>query len=159
MGGIIGTGQFLKSGILNNVRAGSNAFVAGVNGNAWASYNGVYIPLNNVSSTGQFDDGNNFNTSTYAYVTPSAGVYVFGMHVYLNWNDAVHDFRFHVDGSVMVHSDNSTFMGSDEGDADDETKDHVVIYKAGGGSSIKIQASGTCDWHSGLSFMWGYQLY
>jgi hypothetical protein len=44
----------------------------------------TYLPFNNDSSGGNFDNGSNFNTSTYKYVVPKGGAYDFYLNLQAN---------------------------------------------------------------------------
>lgn len=59
----------------------SRLFQAGFNAAAIIVTPNVVIPLNNDSTSGNFDNGGNFNTTTYRYVAPLGGSYDFFLQV------------------------------------------------------------------------------
>jgi hypothetical protein len=55
-----------------------------VSGNVNISGNGDTIPFSNDSASGNFDNGNNYNTTSYKYTVPKGGTYTFYLRLKAN---------------------------------------------------------------------------
>ena len=81
------------------------AFQASINSNAWGTVgSGAVVPFNDVSNNNCFDTDGNFNTSTYRFVAPVAGKYLFNVIIYSFNSDSDNTFAFYKNGSLLVPS-------------------------------------------------------
>jgi hypothetical protein len=71
------------------------------------------VPFTNDSSSGGFDIGGNYNTSTYRFTAPVSGVYLVNVHVYKEVNQTM-DVNVRVNGSIKGEIRNFTLNGNHE---------------------------------------------
>jgi hypothetical protein len=119
------------------------AFKASITTNA-ANANAV-IPFDTVSVFGGFNRGNCFNTSTYRFTAPVAGVYQFNAFVSFQ-NSNTGDYLYvRVNGTALVGHDTYTFTGWNAKGISVclnlNANDYVDVYHAGSGSAIFGEAS------------------
>ena len=160
MSGVLGrsTDMSRTTGILagqhNN---GNEAFCAGIDSEAWVALDhGGNIPFNNVSAFDWYDNGNNFNTSTYQYIAPRNGTYIFNSMIYTANSDTVNGFGFRMGtgqemsfvkatSNIMTHAEN----------ADDKTVHMTAIVDMAKGDQCMVFGTTASDYYTGQSYISG----
>tara|TARA_Y100000389_G_scaffold199909_1_gene239245 strand:- start:991 stop:1440 length:450 start_codon:yes stop_codon:yes gene_type:complete len=123
---------------------------------AWTSLaTDAIVAFNDASSGSLFNNGGHYNTSTYAFVVPVAGIYSFSINCYTANSDQVNAFGPRVNGSkVLTVGTNPLYTQHGEDASFDEhaaasfllnleVNDSVAIYTITA-SDIYIQASQFC---------------
>ena len=140
--------------------AGSSAFMARNDSSSWTTVadNGI-CPFNNDSTGDSFDTDSVYNTTTYKFVAPSAGVYMFHYSLYTANSDTSNAFAFlknsaKVDSQYNTSADYFSFV---QGDSDHIQSSSLIINLASG-DTIAVCSSGASDFHIGNSHWGGCRL-
>ncbi len=139
--------------------SGSAAFLARANTNAWATVaDNEILAFNNDSTEDSFDTDSCYNTTTYKFVAPAAGVYIFYYSVYTANADTSNAFSF-LKNSAKVASqhNNGEYFSYDTGDRDHIQTSSVIINLASG-ETIAVCSSGSSDVVVGHSHWGGCRL-
>jgi hypothetical protein len=87
------------------------AFQACINNNGWGTVSsGAVMPFDDVSNGNCFDTGSNFNTSSYRFVAPIVGKYLFNAIIYSFDSDDSNAFSFYKNGSLLIPSPSGQYQ-------------------------------------------------
>ena len=110
------------------------AFRATREGSAATITSAVRLPYNSTSANGGFDNTNSYDTSTFAFTAPVAGVYFFSASSYTNLNtDSMYDIR--VNGLFRQRIEIRQSSGDDIGD-------NTIIH---GNCIVKLEQNDVVD--------------
>jgi len=142
---------------VNASAAGSAAFAATFSATGWATANDLEILSYNDVSTGDcFDTDSVYNTTTYKFVAPATGVYMFWYAVYTAQNDNANGFSF-LKNTAKVNMNSSTneyysYVTAEIGDHIQQAT--IIIPLASGDTMAHCSAGTNSDYHKSLS-KWG----
>ena len=145
---------------LTGLKAGTAAFAARNTGSTWNAVDtGDILGFNNDSTGDSYDTDGVYNTSTYKFTAPAAGVYIFYYCVYTAQNDASNAFGF-LKNSTAINV--FTEAGGRTSFADFETGDHVqtatIVVTLASGDTMAVIGSLTGTWYTGISHWGGCRL-
>ena len=153
--GVIGTTVGTPS-----TAAGTGAFMARYNSSGWISVsdNGSILAFNDDSTGDSYDTDGNYNTSTYKYTCPAAGVYYFFYGLYTAQNDTDNAFGFttnngEVDNQHHVDNYGTWMQGTDD---HIQTCSHVLTLSAS--DTVWITTRNTSDIYTGHCWWGGCRL-
>ena len=108
----------------------------------WASLsNGDAISFNTDSGNQLFNNGNHFNTSSYAFVAPVAGLYSFSVQIYTAQSDTVNAFAPYLNGTIVkLQGATGLYLQHGEDAAFDETTSLTFLLNLSASDSIKVHA-------------------
>ena len=139
---VIGSGlgaiPAISGASLTGLKAGTAAFATRIQTADWFSVAADYvIPFNDVSTGDSFDTDGVFNTSTYKFTAPAAGVYMFWF--------AISDLDLQQDaGNYLTYAQN----------ADDKTLSFTCVIPLASGDTMAVMAATASDYYAGHS-QWG----
>ena len=125
---------------------------------SWATLStGDVVPFNDVSSGNCFDVGGDFNTSSYRFVAPIAGKYIFTFLCYTFNSDSSNGFRIWKNGSAITtaSSGNYDIQGGQSGSVD-ETISGTVILDLTASDYVDIRASTGSDYYGTYTHFGGH---
>ena len=134
------------------------AFQATVNSNSWATLTeGGIIPFNDASSGNCFDVGGDFNTSSYRFVAPITGKYIFAFLCYSFNSDSNNGFRIWKNGSAITTASGGNYdiQGGQSGSVD-ETISATVILDLTASDYVDIRASTGSDYYGTYTHFGGH---
>ena len=113
------------------------------------------LNFNNDSIGDSFDTDNNFDTSTYKYTAPAAGVYMFWFGIYTADGNTNNGFAF-LKNSTKVNMQNAsdkyfTFQGND---SNDHFQTATVVISLASGDTMAVCGARNSDYYKGHS-QWG----
>tara|TARA_B100001057_G_scaffold59426_1_gene52674 strand:+ start:132 stop:692 length:561 start_codon:yes stop_codon:yes gene_type:complete len=140
--------------------AGTDAFCANGNTEAWASAAGdtiVWFP--NDSNHDNFDTGNRFDTSTYKYSARADGVYLFWYSIYTAENDTGNSFGF-MKNSTKIRMQNSSagIFTFQTNSADDHIQNGTIIIHLSANDTMAVITTSQSDYYRGHSQFGGCRL-
>jgi len=123
-GALTTQGAFLPGGL-----TAWPAFLAGaVAGSAWTSVSaGSPFPLGDDSSNQLFDNGNNYNTTTYTFVAPINGIYHFNMNIYTLQSATEGKAVFALNGSAVTGAGGTVLVLQIREDAALDSTGHLAL--------------------------------
>ena len=144
---------------VNASAAGSNAFLARFTpstGSSWAAItNETIIPFDDTSFQDAFDTDNVFNESTYKFVAPATGVYMFWFAIYTANSDSQNGFCFlKNDTKFRTQAAADEFLTFESGNANDHIQNGTIIVPLSSGDTMGVCAATGSDYYSGHS-QWG----
>jgi len=150
-----GVATFSSIPVGTNV-TGSAAFAARVTGTTWnTAGDGVIIPYNNDSTNDSFDTDGVYNTTTYKFVAPATGVYMFWYAIYTANADTENSFGFLKNTARlnMASSTNSFFsyIGATSGD---HMQQATIVVPLASGDTMAHIATVASDYYTGNT-QWG----
>tara|TARA_Y100000401_G_scaffold89571_1_gene75112 strand:- start:84 stop:611 length:528 start_codon:yes stop_codon:yes gene_type:complete len=118
---------------------------------------GTIIPFNDKSSGNNFDNGGNFNISSYRFVAPVTGDYQFNVFVYSFNTDNVNAFRMYKNGSALygVGTGAYDFQGG-ENTALDATISGSIIISLSATDYVDLRSTGGSDYYGTHSHFSGH---
>ena len=134
------------------------AFSVSVNSDAWAtvSDNGV-IPFNDKTSGNNFDVGGDFNTSSYRFVAPVAGKYLFSFLTYSFNSDSVNSFDFNKNGSAFPTSSGGGYaMQGGQSGSVDETITGMIIADLSASDYVDVRGTSDSDYYGSFTHFSGH---
>ena len=140
---------------LTGLKAGSGAFSARST-NSWTAINsGVIVGFNDDSSGDNFDTDGVYNTSSYKYVAPAAGVYMFWYAVYTAEADTDNAFGYLKNSATLnFQSDGDNFFSRWNGSANDHLQTATIVVPLASGDTMAVCATREGDYYGGHS-QWG----
>ena len=90
---------------------------------------GTIIPFNDKSTGNNFDNGGDFNISSYRFVAPVTGNYQFNVFIYSFNTDTVNAFRMYKNGAVLygVGTGAYDFQGGEDSALDATISGSIII--------------------------------
>tara|TARA_R110002074_G_C12153552_1_gene630449 strand:- start:110 stop:613 length:504 start_codon:yes stop_codon:yes gene_type:complete len=145
---------------LTGLKAGSAAFMARNDSTSWTTLADEAIcPFNNDSTGDSFDTDSVYNTTTYKFVAPAAGVYFFHYSVYTGNADSVNAFGFLKNSAPLDSQHNAGESFSyNQGEDDDHIQSSSVIINLASGDTIAVCSVDGSDFHLGHSHWGGCRL-
>lgn len=139
------------------------AFFASGTGGTLSFTPGSYIPFNTLYTTFAGSNRNSgYNTGTYLYTAPVAGLYFFYTQMYLNPNSTTSSFTWWKNGTQLYYADaaNNVFMATNSS----STPSNIVLtgsvtIELAAGDTVGIQVRtgfGTAQIYMGHSSFFGY---
>ena len=126
--------------------------------NGWTAVSdGTIIPFNDKSTGNNFDNGGNFNISSYRFVVPITGKYQFNVFIYSFESDSVNAFRMHKNGSALygVGTGAYDFQGGQSGSVDETIAGSIIIDLAAS-DYVDLRSSGGSDYYGNHSHFSGH---
>tara|TARA_R100001082_G_C4353706_1_gene155790 strand:- start:1011 stop:1526 length:516 start_codon:yes stop_codon:yes gene_type:complete len=126
---------------------------------SWATLStGDVVPFNDVSSGNCFDVGGDFNTSSYRFVAPISGKYIFTFLCYSFNSDSVNAFRWWKNGSAMLTTSGGNYdmQGGQTNGAQDETISGTVIFDLSASDYVDVRSSTTSDYYGTYTHFGGH---
>jgi len=154
--GVIGTTVGTPS---VSVNIGASAFLVGGDQTSWANISAGTIMDWGVAGDDHFNIGSDFNTSggdDNRYVTPGAGLYMFGYAIFTGNADTDNGFAFYIDGNVLDLGSGDSFTRS-QTDLDFVVTQSVVLNLASG-AKVDVRTYFDSDFFGGQSSFWGYRV-
>jgi len=148
--------DYALTGTVSGTVSGTNAFSARGNADAWAAISdGVIVQFADDSTGDSFDTDSCYNTSTYKFTAPAAGVYMFWFSIYSAQNDATNGFGFLKNSAKVNFGNSSSEFASFFDDFDNDhvhTATHIIPLASG--DTIAVCAATASDYYKGHS-KWG----
>ena len=118
---------------------------------------GAIIPFNDKSTGNNFDNGGNFNISSYRFVAPVTGNYQFNVFVYSFNTDTVNAFRMYKNGAVLygVGTGAYDFQGGEDS-ALDATISGSIIISLSSSDYVDLRSTGGSDYYGTHSHFSGH---
>ena len=118
---------------------------------------GTIIPFNDKSTGNNFDNGGNFNISSYRFVAPVTGNYQFNVFVYSFNTDTVNAFRMYKNGAVLygVGTGAYDFQGGED-TALDATISGSIIISLSATDYVDLRSTGGSDYYGTHSHFSGH---
>ena len=118
---------------------------------------GTIIPFNDKSTGNNFDNGGNFNISSYRFVAPVTGNYQFNVFVYSFNTDTVNAFRMYKNGAVLygVGTGAYDFQGGEDA-ALDATISGSIIISLSATDYVDLRSTGGSDYYGTHSHFSGH---
>jgi hypothetical protein len=143
--------------------AGTEGFVAAYSAAAAATWliptNGDILAMNDDSSGDKYDEGSNYDTSTYKYTAPSTGTYVFWASIYTGNSDTASGFEFQLNNADLDYMLGVTYhILYRDTDANDAVVHGNLQVKMTAGQTMHIGANRTSDVYTGHCAWGGYRL-
>ena len=131
--------------------------VSNTNAGWTAVSDGTIIPFNDKSTGNNFDNGGNFNISSYRFVAPVTGDYQFNVFVYSFNTDNVNAFRMYKNGAVLygVGTGAYDFQGGEDA-ALDATISGSIIISLSATDYVDLRSTGTSDYYGTHSHFSGH---
>ena len=156
---VIGSGlgaiPAISGASLTGLKAGTAAFATRIQTASWFSVAADYIiPFNDVSTGDSFDTDGVFNTSTYKFTAPAAGVYLFWYAMYTAQDDTGNGFGFKKNSSDLdLQQDAGNYLTYAQ-NADDKTLSFTCVIPLASGDTMAVMAATASDYYAGHS-QWG----
>ena len=134
------------------------AFLAsGSNSGAWRAYNSGEILQFNDVTTGNFlfNNGNDFNTSTYTYTCPVSGLYSFSMQVYTLLNETEGNGVFYVN-NARVEGASSLHVQTREDASLDMTGNQTIVLSLSATDTVQVRTNNAASFFIHHSFFTGH---
>ncbi len=132
------------------------SFLAGSNSGTHTINDGNLLDFN----TSLLNNGNHYNTSTYAFTAPVAGLYHFYFQLYVQNGASQKSIAWKKNGSQYTVSDTAiAFQGPTN--ISDFTLNSTIIFNLNASDYIQIavrSGSGNLQWYAGHSWFLGYLL-
>ena len=118
---------------------------------------GAIIPFNDKSTGNNFDNGGNFNISSYRFVAPVTGNYQFNVFIYSFNTDTVNAFRMYKNGAVLygVGTGAYDFQGGEDA-ALDATISGSIIISLSSSDYVDLRSTGGSDYYGTHSHFSGH---
>ena len=118
---------------------------------------GAIIPFNDKSTGNNFDNGGNFNISSYRFVAPVTGDYQFNVFVYSFNTDNVNAFRMYKTGAVLYGFGTGAydFQGGED-TALDSTISGSIIISLNATDYVDLRSTGGSDYYGTHSHFSGH---
>ena len=135
--------------------AGSSAFLMGMSG-AWDTVASGSVVGFAVTSGYGFNVGSDFNTTSFAYETPAAGVYIFGFHMYSNTSSNASTWTFAIDGTDLALVGGVTRFTHG---TDTQIVESTVVLNLASGAEVDVRSeAANSAFYKTLSYYWGCRL-
>lgn len=142
---------FAFTGTISGVSfAGTGAFSARFSSpTSWQTISdGSIMPYNDDSTGDSFDTDSNYNTSTYKYTAPAAGVYLFWYTIYTANSDANNEFSLLKNSTKIDYTGGSDDKLSSVNGEDDDHIQHVsVVIPLSANDTIAVVAAQGSDYY------------
>tara|TARA_R110002153_G_scaffold272480_1_gene441213 strand:- start:15 stop:503 length:489 start_codon:yes stop_codon:yes gene_type:complete len=140
---------------LTGLKAGSGAFSARST-NSWTAIAlNAIVGFNNDSSGDSFDTDGVYNTSTYKYVAPAAGVYMFWYSIYTAEADEDNGFGYLKNSATLnFQNDNDNFFSRWNGSVNDHLQSATIVVTLASGDTMAVCCTREGDYYGGHS-QWG----
>lgn len=146
------------SGTVSGLPSGASAFIASNDSSGWTTVaDGAICAFNDDSSNDNFDTDNVYNTTTYKFVAPATGVYMFWYGVYTANSDIGNAFGF-LKNSARLNTSNGDYHSYWHGSANDHIQKGSVVINLASNDTIAVIAIGASDFHIGHSHWGGCRL-
>ena len=134
------------------------SFSVSVNNDAWATVSdNTVVPFDDKTTGNNFDNGGNFNTSSYRFVAPVAGKYQFTFLTYSFNSDSVNSFDFNKNGSKLPTSGGGGYaMQGGQSGSVDETITGTVIADLSASDYVDIRGTGGSDYYGTFTHFSGH---
>jgi len=140
---------------LTGLKAGSGAFAARSHSSWVAINNSAIVQFNTDSGGDNFDTDGVYNTSSYKYVAPAAGVYMFWYAVYTAQSDTDNAFGFLKNSAKLnFQNDVDNMFTRWNGSVDDHIQTATIIVPLASGDTMAVCAAKEGDYYGGHS-QWG----
>ena len=118
---------------------------------------GTIIPFNDKSTGNNFDNGGDFNISSYRFVAPVTGNYQFNVFIYSFNTDTVNAFRMYKNGAVLygVGTGAYDFQGGEDA-ALDATISGSIIIRLSSSDYVDLRSTGGSDYYGTHSHLSGH---
>lgn len=127
------SGRVLKPVIPSFMVSGTGTWVAQSNGDK--------VPFNTDTGNQLFDNGNHFNTSTYAFDAPIAGLYSFSVLLYTANSDTVNAWAPYLNGVIVkLIGSGGLYIQQGESTALDNTIGLTFLLNLSANDAIDIRA-------------------
>ena len=135
--------------------AGSGAFAARSHSSWVAINNSAIVQFNTDSGGDNFDTDGVYNTSSYKYVAPAAGVYMFWYAVYTAEADTDNAFGYLKNSATLnFQNDGDNFFTRWNGSANDHLQTATIVVPLASGDTMAVCATREGDYYGGHS-QWG----
>lgn len=124
----------------------------------WAAQSsGDKVPFNTDSGGQLFNNGSHFNTSSYAFVAPVAGLYSFYVHLYTAQNDTTNAWSPYLNGAmVKLIGTGGLYIQQGESTALDNTLGSTFLLNLSANDAIDIRAITDSDIYASACMFCGH---